>query len=210
MSVRPALKGAAFNDSSGRAGVGPRMHGMPGNIRYARKASDQLLLEINFVDTIGHCFESHRLPNKGSADKALAAVPFDVAAIAHPPALPPKGIFHRRQLHRHRADCSANTSAQARAGPRLREDARDCRSGSRPRRRRFCAATLGAGGLADIGSARPDAFVRAHRCLRGELAGQTPPRCPSAATTRSSARAPERLCHQRARHCLPESILGSP
>ena len=65
------------------------------------KQPDQLLLEINFVDTIGHCFESHRLPNKGSADKALAAVPFDVAAIAHPPALPPTGIFHRRQLHRH-------------------------------------------------------------------------------------------------------------
>ena len=28
------------------------------------KQPDQLLLEINFVDTIGHCFESHRLPNK--------------------------------------------------------------------------------------------------------------------------------------------------
>jgi len=58
-------------------------------------------MEVNFVDALERLFQPYHFADKGSSDKTLATLPFDVAAVAHAPALPRARIFHFWRLLRH-------------------------------------------------------------------------------------------------------------
>src|SRR5438094_6244909 len=78
---------------------GGRSH--PGQISLVKQANE-MMIEIHFVDALGHLVESHHLANKGPSNKAFSALPFDVSTVAHPPCFPRTRIFHVWQLLRQR------------------------------------------------------------------------------------------------------------
>src|SRR5262252_2666595 len=57
------------------------------------KQANEMAIEINFVNVLGHLFESHHLANKGSSHKTFSALPLDVSTVAHAPCSPRARIF---------------------------------------------------------------------------------------------------------------------
>jgi len=65
----------------------------PGQILPVKQANE-MAIEVNFVDAIERLFQRDYFADKGSSDKTLAALPFDVAAVGQTPALPSARIMH--------------------------------------------------------------------------------------------------------------------
>src|SRR6476660_7706859 len=109
-----------------------------------------MAMEINFVRVVGDRFEPDQFADKGAPNKTLAASPFDVAAVAYAPGVPRARIARFYQLFGHRSiarPINLPRDALAQSFMRTLMIVTTDPSSNASLLRRFCVATLGAGGV---------------------------------------------------------------